>query len=115
MSDSQILAYFGLNSNGVSVGEKLSAPVERTGKWEFADEARSTPALEMVAMAQTPVGNAPAVETTKPVVTEKTEVSTELESEPATEQPKKETKSFSVTDEEYEKMRDIEQDLLDSL
>ena len=115
MSDTQILAYFGLDANGVTVGEKLSEPVERTGKWEFADEAKSTPALDMVAMAQTPVTDTPAIEETKPVVTKKAETSSEPESEPVTEEPKKETKSFSVTDEEYDKMREIEQDLLGSL
>lgn len=111
MNDSQILAYFGLDSKGMSVGEKLSEPVERTAKWEFADEATSTPALEMVAMAQPPAADTAATVETETVSTEEAETATEVESEPAAEEPK----GFSVTDEEYDKMREIEQDLLGSL
>lgn len=109
MSDQEILNHFGLA--GGAAKPPVSDPFNDTNvtgaEWEFADQAPSTPAQNLIAArepsvpAQAPSIAVPAATSPEP---------TDLEEAASEEKPRK---AFSVTDEEYEHMQDIEKGLLD--
>lgn len=119
MSDSDILNYFGLDSAAKEahtaelVGE-LDQPVAPASTWEFADQSAATSAASLMAQA-------PAVVGEQQIPMTQTEVLYEPESpqSPSIDDLRKslatEKKEFSVTDKEYEKMREIEGNLLGDL
>jgi len=119
MSDAEILAYFGLGTaSGAVVGQKLSEPVANAPAWEFADESVSTPAVEMLAAAQLPaqeaVKSAPATEMDAQPKRAEAD-SSDADVEDLLKESQASPKSFSVTDKEYDKMRDIEKSMLEGL
>ncbi|MCG3197011.1 MAG: hypothetical protein GHCLOJNM_01493 [bacterium] len=108
MSDQEILDHFGLGGSSAqpAATDPFNDASVAGAAWEFADQAPSTPARNLIATreastpAQTPSLTAPASTSPEPVALE----------EAASE---KSRKAFSVTDEEYERMQDIEKGLLD--
>jgi hypothetical protein len=119
MSDAEILNYFGLDSaakdaqTAEMVGQ-LDRPVAPASAWEFADQSPATPAASLMAQAPAPALIEQAIPAQEDIVRE-----SNPPQGPTLEDLKKslgtEEKEFSVTDKEYEKMRQIEEDLLEDL
>ena len=109
MSDQEILAHFGLKSGSTQTA-LLDKPTSPTSEWEFADTAPSTPAAELIASMEPPAPIAPL-----PSEVNAVPVSTSPSTGTGKVILKGETqeKSFSVTDQEYDRMRDIEKGLLE--
>ncbi len=109
MSDQEILAHFNLKT-GSTQTDVLDKPTSPTSEWEFADTAPSTPASELIASMEPPAPIAPLPGEVKaiPVST-----STSAGKEKSTLKKETQEKSFSVTDQEYDRMREIEKGLLE--
>ena len=122
MTDGEILAYFGLDPtragvDSIALGKSLEYPVENATGWEFADQSTSTPAVDLLALSRPPAAaEAPSTEARTAE-----EASQESAASPPSDlsevdalldRVKDRPKAFSVTDQEYEKMRAIEGDLL---
>jgi hypothetical protein len=107
MNDEQILQHYGLQ--GTMLNNPLETPTSASNQWEFADQAPSLPASELIA-------NSATVQV-KPVSTKPVTASQESEIKLTAKEEKMlknstVQKSFSVTDEEYDRMKDIEKSLL---
>ena len=135
MSDAEILAHFGLDP-GIAKrakqvaqmdGSKLEQPVTETNDWQFADEAPTVKVepREMVAlnhdsyppkMEPLELPQPTEVEESVPSVVRSKTVSEkptiELDFQDASDSVLPEKKPFSSTDAEYDRMREIEKDLL---
>ncbi len=115
MSDREILDHFGLSGPNTQTvaSDPFADSAVASGNWEFADQSLSTPAETLIAAREaanpTPAAAVAAPATSAPV---QTSASDKLAAprEEASEEPRK---TFSVTDEEYERMQDIEKGLLD--
>lgn len=110
MNDTQILNHFGLKPGQAgNTAVALEAPTSPSRDWEFADQAPSTSPEALVAqMEPVPVKKAEskkddAAAENQVFGVKQHESKSALDMEP---------KRFSVTDEEYENMRNIEQNLL---
>jgi hypothetical protein len=132
MSDEQILAHFGLDPSIASRakqeasmdGSKLEQPVVDSNSWQFADEA-PTVSIDRKDFVALNHGSYPPrvepLELPEPVIVEERVTRRPAAAEPTTieidfQEPAEETegskKEFSTTDSEYEKMREIEKELL---
>ncbi len=109
MSDQEILSHFGLESGSTQTAI-LDKPTSPTPEWEFADTAPSTSASELIASMEPPAPIAPLPSESKAI-----RVSTSPSADTGKTSLKKETqeKTFSVTDKEYDRLRDIEKGLLE--
>lgn len=110
MDDAQILNHFGLNgSQSGSSAVALEAPTSPSSDWEFADQAPSTSPEALVAQIEPARKN--KVQAKKDGVEQESQVFG-LKSKGSESKREAEEKRFSVTDEEYDMMRNIEQSLL---
>lgn len=108
MSDQEILAHFNLTP-GAAQGQTaaLDSPTAPSTEWEFADTAPSTPAAELIASMAPPAPIAPLASETKSETSKTASDSEKTSAKKTTQQ-----KAFSVTDKEYDRMREIEKGLL---
>jgi len=116
MSDADILAYFGLenkiDTKSLAMDEKLNQPVVATSDWEYADQSTSQSASALLAQMEPMLAERQSLPPRgDPVPVERVVVSETTT--PAAPLPIiGEKQTFSPTDEEYGKMRDIEKTLL---
>lgn len=121
MSDAEILNYFGLDSAAKDartaelVGE-LDQPVAPASTWEFADQSPATSAAKLMAQSSAPALDEKAIPAAPADSAKNADT---VKDGPNLEDLKEivgdEKKPFSVTDKEYEKMREIEGNLLEDL
>lgn len=106
MSDQEILDHFGLNGGGAKPeSSTLDAPLAAaTGTWQYADEG--PPAMTLVAQRDVPASGTPKSSAGNGIEAQSSFSDAELA---LPEAPKK---KFSVTDDEYDRLKDVERDLL---
>ncbi len=109
MSDQQILSYFSLTPDTTPALPALNSPAAPSQQWEYADMAPATPASELIASMAPPAPIAPLASEVKAVPVSTAPVTA---AEKASVKKETQEKRFSVTDEEYGRMRDIEKGLL---